>query len=139
SSLTTITLGRSGIDADSLLILGKMKNLDTVGLSRCEQIGSSEGIRALCALKRIHYLELDGTRVGDEQAELISGMSKLDWLNLIGTRVSEKGLRALCRLQNLQHLKLDRRLENTRAAKEFLQSHPHCKVEFRFLPPEVGL
>ena len=94
--------GASIGDADCMAI-GRMANLEVLGLLGCSQI-TNAGIKNLGPLRKLHHLDLAFTPISDEAMDVIAGMTELRTLALNETQVTDVGFKKLAPLVLLEDL-----------------------------------
>lgn len=106
TSLRSLNLGfcRRITDA-GVKYLKDLTLLESLNLGFCRKI-TDDGFLVLKQYKNVRTLNLSITSFGDERAELLSMMSKLENVDLDNTRVTDAGLKHLSQLKKLRYLRL---------------------------------
>ncbi len=111
--------------AEKLEGLTKLKSLD---LEWCEKITDS-GLAHLKGLTKLEKLNLDGTKITDEGLAHLKGLTKLEWLHLYSTAITDEGLVHLKRFSKLTHLRLAATTVTHSGVKRFGEALPDCEIE----------
>jgi serine/threonine protein kinase len=91
---------------DSALVqVDKFVHVETVNLSECTNI-TAAGLTPLVRLPKLITLHLPNTKLGDECIPIINKMSRLDDLDLSGSRLTDLGLNNLSASLPLTRLRL---------------------------------
>jgi hypothetical protein len=124
-----------GLTDEALVFVGKLAALKDLNLGDAQV--SSAGLKSLSGLKSLARLQVGWTKdVGNEALPVLSPLSKLEYLGLGGTKVTDDGMPALAAFANLKELHLmetavtDRGLEALAACKslEKIQLNKKTKV-----------
>jgi internalin A len=99
------------LNDDCLLAIAKFEKLESLSLINVNGYGKQEigdtGIAQLRDLTRLETLNLQGTRLTDVGLASLSGLENLKSLNISGTLVTNDGLKYLAGMRNLTTLEVD--------------------------------
>jgi Leucine-rich repeat (LRR) protein len=94
TKLKQLFLEGTKLTDDGLLLVGRLKALEELDLSRLEGI-SDEGLAALAGLKNLNVLHLSGSPISDAGLAHLRGLKQLQSLETTGTKVTPEGLQKL--------------------------------------------
>lgn len=110
-SLRTFTLSSTSVTGKSFDRLAKcLPNLTELVLydTQC----TDEAMEQVGKLRRLQYLDVDGTEISNRGLEHLSGLTKLQTLDLQRTRITDPALRSLTKMRDLSELRLNETLIN---------------------------
>ena len=94
-----------GLTDEALVFVGKLANLKDLNLGDAQI--TNAGVKSLAGLKNLTRLQLGWTKdVGDAAIPALSPLSKLEFLGLGGTNVTDDGIPALASLAGLKEVHL---------------------------------
>ncbi|HEY4311893.1 MAG TPA: hypothetical protein VGN12_20770 [Pirellulales bacterium] len=109
--LKRLRLVNMKLNDDCLLAIAKFEKLESLSLINFNGFGKQEigdtGIAQLRDLTRLETLNLQGTRLTDTGLASLSGLENLKSLNISGTLVTNDGLKYLAGMRNLTTLEVD--------------------------------
>jgi len=103
--LQELWIGGTGVNDEGLANLEELTDLRVLILLSDRKI-TDAGLGHLKRLKKLEWLDLQGTQVTDAGLENLKELNKLQRLSLSGTKITDAGVSQLKRLPDLQHLKL---------------------------------
>lgn len=126
--------GASGVTQERLKILAqayknndsKFKKLFTLDLIKTDVPAGS--LKVITPLRDLTSLELDNTKVNDEDMKAISGMNLL-FVAIEGTKVTNKGFKELSKIKSLITVCIDKTDIDKAAIANFQKQLPKCKVK----------
>lgn len=148
-SLDSLGLGNTSVTDDGLAELKDLKGLKVLRLAGCIRMTdkatetikgftdleeltlpstiSEVGVKRLLGLKKLKYLYLSGTSIGDSAVKNISTFSELETLYL-GSEVTDEAIPDLVRLTKLKRLNLFGSKITGKGLEQLKKSLPDCKV-----------
>ena len=101
-----LSLVNCKITDESLDTIAELKRLTTLCLDGNPEI-TDQGAVKIASLKELQSLaRFNDCNVGDETCKTLASLSKLIWIGLGGTRVTDKGIDVLTSLKSLERLEL---------------------------------
>jgi internalin A len=112
-------------DLKSVAALTRLKTLD---LSVCLAV-TDAGLKHLTGLKRLEVLNLGYSGVTDAGVKRLAALTELRTLNLAGDSVTDEGLNALAGMTKLRSLILTRTQVTDKGVAELQKALPDCKID----------
>lgn len=126
STLTHLYVGTTSFDDEGLKFLKDSPDLVELDLSNCGAI-TDKGLLEIAGLTKLQRLELVGTRITDAAGETLGKLKALRRLNLYGLPISDGLVAALTEMPNLEEVNLAK-TKVSDAALAQLASCPKLKV-----------
>jgi hypothetical protein len=126
-SLTNLDLSLNNVTAASLKELAAHKNLTALDLSATWLTGAE--MKELAALQNLRILSLfDCTTLTDDEVKQLATLTKLIYLYIIMSKVSDAGLMELSAIPGLAHLRVFGPNLTEAGEKAFKQRNPKCEL-----------
>ncbi len=120
-TLEKITLSQQGLLTDlTLLSLGKLENLQELGLQGCGGI-SAEGFQPLVNFSHLLSLNLQGTAAGDHAVAALSQIPRLQNLRIGSPNLTDRGFTDLAKVFSLQDLYIETSLATDEGVRQLGQ------------------
>ena len=127
--------GEPATDADVALLAGVAEQVYSLNLAKAKVTG--EGLAVLSELKNLTLLHLENSSVGDNDLEHLRGSTRLQYINLYGTGVTDAGLKPLEGLKHLRKLYVWQTKVSYDAAQEMEKGTAGLAVDLGFDHPVI--
>jgi len=126
------TLDFTGLDNPvnvvDLELVQYFPEVEAIHLSGCNSI-TNESLKYLSGLKKLEILNLDETKITDEGLKYLKDLKSLRELDLTSTKVTDKGIQELASLKNLRNLVVYKTKVTQKGVNELQKKIPDCYID----------
>jgi len=125
-----VTMFYSGPDWIPQGVCGRLSIFDRIAMVHfnCSPAIDDHALETLTGLEHLYYLDLHGTRVGDDGLRFLGSLRGLQQLNLSETEITDSGLEHLKGLVNLEIVFVESTKVTERGRKGLRTALPNCYV-----------
>ena len=102
-NLRVLLLSDGQATDDSLRYVGKLKRLETLYMWDVAKVGDT-GVAHLAYLSRLKYVHISTSRITDKSLEIFAGMPQMEGLSLQFNSFTDRGVKQLTKLPRLESL-----------------------------------
>jgi len=126
------TLDFTGLDKpvniSDLELVQYFPEVEAIHLSRCKKI-NNESLKYLSGLKKLEILNLNETEITDAGLKYLKDLKSLKELDLTSTKVTDKGIQELAGLKKLINLVVYKTKVTQKGVNELQKKIPDCYID----------